>query len=160
MVKVKPCAKVITIERAQNVLTIERVVELFSAACGQICALKEVDELFRTGFEQICAMKEVDRFVLSSLTKSLRRLKRRSRWRSRRGFLRLFFPITAASSRGSGRNGAVNPASTLILSFLLTRRTSARLSGASRTSAKSSSVTFRKFSVCSFIFVFTNVYCT
>ena len=40
MVKVKPGAKVITIERAQNVLTIERVVELFSAACGHVCALK------------------------------------------------------------------------------------------------------------------------
>ena len=67
MVKVKPGAKVITIERAQNVLTIERVVELFSAACGQICALKEVDKL-----------------VLNSLTKSLRRLKRRPCGRSRR----------------------------------------------------------------------------
>jgi hypothetical protein len=40
MVKVKAGAKVITIERAQNVLTIERVVELFSAACGYVCALK------------------------------------------------------------------------------------------------------------------------
>ena len=54
MVKVKPGAKVITIERAQNVLTIERVVELFS-----------------TAFEQICALKEVDKFVLSSLTQEL-----------------------------------------------------------------------------------------
>jgi len=54
MVKVKPGAKVITIERAQNVLTIERVVELFSAACGHVCALKVVD-----------------RFVLSSLTHEL-----------------------------------------------------------------------------------------
>jgi len=54
MVKVKPDAKVITIERAQNVLTIERVVELFSAACGHVCALKEVDK-----------------FVLSSLTQEL-----------------------------------------------------------------------------------------
>jgi len=40
LVKVKACAKVITIERAQNVLTIERAVELFSAACGHVCALK------------------------------------------------------------------------------------------------------------------------
>jgi hypothetical protein len=40
MVKVKPGAKVITIERAQNVLTIERIVELFSATCGHVCALK------------------------------------------------------------------------------------------------------------------------
>jgi hypothetical protein len=40
LVKVKPCAKVITIERAQNVLTIEWVVELFSAACGHVCVLK------------------------------------------------------------------------------------------------------------------------
>ena len=67
MVKVKPGAKVITIERAQNVLTIEWVVELFSMA-----------------FEQICALKEVDKLVLSSLTKSLRRLKRRPCGRSRR----------------------------------------------------------------------------
>jgi predicted methyltransferase len=43
MVKVKAGAKVITIEPAQNVLTIERVVELFSAACGHVCALKVVD---------------------------------------------------------------------------------------------------------------------
>jgi hypothetical protein len=40
MVKVKPGVKVITIERAQKALTIERVVELFSAACGHVCALK------------------------------------------------------------------------------------------------------------------------
>ena len=40
MVKVKPGAKVITIERAQNVLTIERVVGLFSAAFEHVCALK------------------------------------------------------------------------------------------------------------------------
>jgi hypothetical protein len=45
MVKVKPGVKVITIERAQKALTIERVVELFSAACGHVCALKEVDKL-------------------------------------------------------------------------------------------------------------------
>jgi hypothetical protein len=40
MVKVKHGVKVITIERAQNVLTIERVVELFSAAFEQMCGLK------------------------------------------------------------------------------------------------------------------------
>jgi hypothetical protein len=45
MVKVKPGAKVITIERAQKALTIERVVELFSAACEHVCALKVVDKL-------------------------------------------------------------------------------------------------------------------
>jgi hypothetical protein len=45
MVKVKPGAKVITIERAQNVLTIERVVELFSAAFARVCALKAADKL-------------------------------------------------------------------------------------------------------------------
>jgi len=66
MVKVKPGVKVITIERT-HALTIERVVEFFSAACGHVCALKEVDKL-----------------VLSSLTKSLRRLKRRPCGRSRR----------------------------------------------------------------------------
>ena len=45
MVKAKPGAKVITIERAQNALTIERAVELFSTAFEQICALKVVEEL-------------------------------------------------------------------------------------------------------------------
>jgi hypothetical protein len=45
MVKVKPGAKVITIEPARNALVIEWVVELFSMAFGQICALKVVDEL-------------------------------------------------------------------------------------------------------------------
>jgi hypothetical protein len=38
MVKVKPGAKVITIEPAQNALTIEWVVELFSMAFGRVCA--------------------------------------------------------------------------------------------------------------------------
>jgi hypothetical protein len=46
MVKVKPGVKVITIERAQKALTIERVVELFSAACGHVCALKVVIDLW------------------------------------------------------------------------------------------------------------------
>jgi len=54
MVKVKPGAKVITIKRAQNVLTIERVVELFSAA-----------------FEQACALKVVAKLVVNSLTREL-----------------------------------------------------------------------------------------
>jgi len=54
MVKVKPGAKVITIVPAQNALTIEWVVGLFSAA-----------------FRQISALKVVDRFVLSSLTHEL-----------------------------------------------------------------------------------------
>jgi hypothetical protein len=52
MVKVKPGAKVITIERAQNVLTIAWVVGLFSAAFGHICALKEVDELVLSSLTQ------------------------------------------------------------------------------------------------------------
>jgi hypothetical protein len=43
MVKVKPSAKVITIEPAQNALTIEWVVRLFSAAFGRVCALKVVN---------------------------------------------------------------------------------------------------------------------
>ena len=38
MVKVKPGAKVITIEPAQSALTTEGVVVLFSAAFGQVCA--------------------------------------------------------------------------------------------------------------------------
>jgi hypothetical protein len=45
MVKVKPCAKVITIEPAQNALTIGYVVKLFSGAFERICALKVVDKL-------------------------------------------------------------------------------------------------------------------
>ena len=49
MVKVKPSAKVITIEPAQNALTIEWVVRLFSAAFEQICALKVVDKLVVNG---------------------------------------------------------------------------------------------------------------
>ena len=54
MVKVKPGAKVITIERAQNVLTIERVVELFS-----------------TAFEQTCTLKVIDKLVVNCLTREL-----------------------------------------------------------------------------------------
>ena len=45
MVKVKPGAKVITIEPAQNALAIEWVVELFAVAFGRVCALRVVDEL-------------------------------------------------------------------------------------------------------------------
>jgi hypothetical protein len=52
MVKVKPCAKVITIEPARNTLTIAWVVELFSASFGQICALKEVDKLVLSSLTQ------------------------------------------------------------------------------------------------------------
>jgi hypothetical protein len=55
MVKVKPGAKVITIEPAQNALTMERVVKLFTTAFEQICALKEIDkfalERFRIVFQ-------------------------------------------------------------------------------------------------------------
>jgi hypothetical protein len=43
MVKVKAGAKVITIEPAQNALTIGYVVKLFSAAFRQICGLQEVN---------------------------------------------------------------------------------------------------------------------
>jgi hypothetical protein len=55
LVKVKLVAKVITIERAQNVLTIERVVELFSAAFGHVCALKVLNssEMFYTQFDRL-----------------------------------------------------------------------------------------------------------
>ena len=45
--QVKPSAKVITIEPAENALTMERVVKLFT-----------------TAFEQICSMKEIDKFAL------------------------------------------------------------------------------------------------
>jgi hypothetical protein len=41
---VKPGAKVITIEPAQNALSVEDVV-LLSAAFGQACALKEVQPI-------------------------------------------------------------------------------------------------------------------
>jgi hypothetical protein len=47
-------AKVITIEPAQNALTMEQVVKLFT-----------------TAFEQICALEAVNRFVVSSLTHEL-----------------------------------------------------------------------------------------
>ena len=52
MVKVKPSAKVITIEPAQNALTMERVVKLFTTAFEQICALKEVQRLGIDSFVQ------------------------------------------------------------------------------------------------------------
>jgi hypothetical protein len=55
IVKVKPGAKVITIEPAQNALTMERVVKLFTTAFEQICELKEIDkfalERFRIVFQ-------------------------------------------------------------------------------------------------------------
>jgi hypothetical protein len=54
IVKVKPSAKVITIEPAQNALTMEQVVKLFT-----------------TAFEQICALEAVNRFVVNSLTHEL-----------------------------------------------------------------------------------------
>jgi hypothetical protein len=53
MVKVKPGAKVITIEPAQNASTIGWVVRLLSAAFEQICALKEVDKLVLERFRII-----------------------------------------------------------------------------------------------------------
>jgi hypothetical protein len=52
MVKVKPGAKVITIEPAQHALTIERVVKLFSAAFERVCALKAVQGLGIDSFVQ------------------------------------------------------------------------------------------------------------
>ena len=42
---VKPSVKVITIEPAQNALSMEEVVKLFSTAFKQVCALKVVDKL-------------------------------------------------------------------------------------------------------------------
>jgi hypothetical protein len=53
MVKVKPRAKVITIEPAQNASPIEWVVELFAVAFGQICAMKVVDKLVLERFRII-----------------------------------------------------------------------------------------------------------
>jgi predicted methyltransferase len=68
MVKVKPGAKVITIERAQNVLTIERVVELFSTAFEQTCALKVID-----GFAVNCLTHEL---TMAETTVQLEKQKR------------------------------------------------------------------------------------
>jgi hypothetical protein len=45
MVKVKPGAKVITIEPSAHALSVEEVVKLFSTAFEQVCALRVVDEL-------------------------------------------------------------------------------------------------------------------
>ena len=42
---VKPGAKIITIEPAQNALSVEEVVKLFSRAFEQTCALKVIDKL-------------------------------------------------------------------------------------------------------------------
>ena len=47
---VKPGAKVITIEPAQNASTIEWVVELFSMASGLVCALRAVGEVVCSWF--------------------------------------------------------------------------------------------------------------
>jgi len=116
MVKVKPGAKVITIEPAQNALTIEWVVRLFSVAFGRVCALKVVDKLAVNGLTHELTAAEV-----TAVFEKLERL------------LRLFFRITAASSRSSGRNDAVSVVLRLILRILLIRGTRARSSGASRT---------------------------
>jgi hypothetical protein len=55
IVKVKPGAKVITIGPAQNALTMERVVKLFTTAFEQICGLEKIDkfglERFRIVFQ-------------------------------------------------------------------------------------------------------------
>jgi len=56
MVKVKPGAKVITIEPAQNASTIEWVVKLFAVAFEQICALKVVDEFVCNRFLSLCSV--------------------------------------------------------------------------------------------------------
>jgi hypothetical protein len=45
MVKVKPGAKVITIEPAQDAITTEWAVGLFSTAFEQVCGLQEVNGL-------------------------------------------------------------------------------------------------------------------
>jgi hypothetical protein len=128
MVKVKPGAKVITIERAQNVLTIERVVELFS-----------------TAFEQTCTLKVIDKLVVNCLTRELTAAEVMAVLEEQERLLRLFFRITAASSRSSGRSGAVSVVLRFILRVLLIRRTRVRSRDASRTSTGSSSIILGKF---------------
>jgi methionine synthase I (cobalamin-dependent) len=47
---VKPGAKVITIETAQDALSVEEVVEVFCTVFTCVCALKAVDELSMDSF--------------------------------------------------------------------------------------------------------------
>jgi hypothetical protein len=75
-------------------------------------------------------MEEVDKLVLSSLTQELTAAEITAVFEKLERLLRLFFRITAASSRSSGRNGAVLR---FILRVLLIRRTRMRSRDASRT---------------------------
>jgi len=79
-------------------------------------------------------MDEVDKLVLSSLTQELTAAEITAVFEKLERLLRLFFRITAASSRSSGRNGAVSAVFRLILRVLLIRMTRVRSRDASRTS--------------------------
>ena len=117
-----------TIEPAEDALSMEEVVRLFS-----------------TAFEQTCALKVIDKLVVNCLTRELTAAEVTAVFEKLERLLRLFFRITAASSRSNGRNDAVSVMLRLILRVLLIRRTRMRSRDASRTSTGSSSITLGKF---------------
>jgi hypothetical protein len=87
-------------------------------------------------------LKVVDKLVVNCLTRELTSAEVTAVLEEQERLLRLFFRITAASSRSSGRNGAVLR---FILRVLLIRRTRVRSRDASRTSTGSSSITLGTF---------------
>jgi len=107
--------------------------------------MEEVVGLFSGAFEQACALKVVDGFVVNCLTHELMSAEVTAVLEEQERLLRLFFRITAASSRSNGRNGAVSVVLRFILRVLLIRRTRMRSKDASRTSTGSSSITLKKF---------------
>jgi hypothetical protein len=104
--------------------------------------VEEGVELFSTAFAHVCALKVIDGFVVNCLTRELTSAEVTTVFEKLGRLPRLFFRVTAASSRSSGRNGAVLR---FILRVLLIRRTRARSKDASRTSTRSSSITLGKF---------------
>jgi hypothetical protein len=107
--------------------------------------MEELVKLFSAAFGHVCALKVIDGFVVNCLTPELTSAEVRAVFEKLERLLRLFFRITAASSRSSGRNDAVGVMLRLILRVLLIRRTRARSRDASRTSTGSSSITLGKF---------------
>ena len=93
----------------------------------------EVVRLFSTAFEQTCALKVIDGFVVNCLTRELTAAEVTAVLEEQERLLRLFFRITAASSRSSGRNDAVSVVLRSILRVLLIRRAWAMSRDASRT---------------------------
>jgi len=59
----------------------------------------EVVRLFSTAFEQTCALKVIDGFVVNCLTRELTAAEVTAVLEEQERLLRLFFPITAASSK-------------------------------------------------------------